>query len=82
MIERIRLESPDEEYLVIPGDKEVIVVMCLENQIKLYERWGDRLYATLNQFETYTISAQYEPARIRTDNADGASFLLVHYYKA
>ena len=80
MIEKIRLDSPDEEYKIYPGDNEVIVIMCLENQIKLYEMWSDRINAILDQYETYTTSITQ--LRIKTDNQAGATFLIVHYYRA
>jgi hypothetical protein len=80
MIEKIRIDTVDEEYLLDVGAGQVVVVMCLDGTVNIPN------IAILNKYETWTTSnspQNYGSNRytIKSGSNDGCEFLIVRYYR-
>jgi maleate cis-trans isomerase len=82
MIEKIRLEDNNETYLIDVSEKEVVVVLCLSGSIKIKNKWDESVYATLNQYETWTLTTTNRDPVVQAIDTTGADFLLVRYFRA
>jgi hypothetical protein len=82
MIERIRLDDDQEKYEIDIGDREVIVILCLDGVIEIKGRYEQNPYAVLNKYETWTLSTSYRQPTVRSVDPAGAEFLIVRYFRS
>jgi hypothetical protein len=82
MIERIRLDDDQEIYEIDIGDREVVVILCLDGVIEIKGRLEQNPYAVLNKYETWTLSTSYRQPTVRAVNSTGAEFLIVRYFRS
>ncbi len=82
MIEKISLSDDQESYAISIAENDVVVVLCLSGKIKIINKYDARdVLATLNPFETWTLSSSYAVV-VKAVEANGADFLLVRYFRA
>jgi len=82
MIERIRLDDDQETYEVDIGDREVVVILCLDGVIEVKGRYGQDPYAVLSKYETWTLTSPHRYPIVRAVNPTGAEFLIVRYFRS
>jgi len=85
MIEKIRLEDDKEVYVIDVGDKVVVVVLCLNGELIVRDRWSsdaDPPLAVLRQYESFTYSQSYGQLKVRAGSPSGADFLIVRYFRS
>jgi hypothetical protein len=85
MIEKIRLEDNQEVYVVDVGDRTVVVILCLNGEVVIKDRWSsdtDPPLAKLSQYETFTYSQAYGQLKVLSSSSSGADFLIVRYFRS
>jgi hypothetical protein len=85
MIERIRLEDDREVYVVDIGDRSVVVILCLNGELVIKDRWSsdaDPPLAVLRQYESFTYSQSMGQLKVKSGSPTGADFLIVRYFRS
>jgi hypothetical protein len=85
MIEKIRLEDNQEVYVVDVGDRTVVVILCLNGEVVIKDRWSsdtDPPLAKLSQYETFTYSQVNGQLKVLSSSPSGADFLIVRYFRS
>ena len=82
MIERIKLDDDQETYDVDVGEREVVVILCLDGVIEVKGKDEQNPYAVLNKYETWTLSSTYRQPTVKSRVPTGAEFLIVRYFRS
>jgi hypothetical protein len=83
MIEKIRLDDNREFYSLTSSANDVIVVLCLSGKISIRNFWNrDEVFAILNPDETWTLSGGGIQPIVKSEEATGATFLIVRYFRS
>jgi hypothetical protein len=82
MIEKINLQDNQEVYTFTNGSNDVAVILCLTGRISVrnYSNLSE-VYAILNPDESWTLTGSSIRPAIKSEEATGSSFLIVHYYR-
>jgi hypothetical protein len=80
MIEKIRLDDNVETYAVEVYSTDVAVILCVQGAIEIVDFYNSDLkYATLNQYETWTLSNRL--VKVKAVETTGAEFLVIRYFR-